>query len=115
MVVSWLDACSTKCTSQRPRTLGSNSHSLSHTARACVQMTVVAQGKRGAVRMPMVGFGTAGMSDRTDQAVAWALDSGYRLLDSAQVRLLLYRCFGGASMELLDLTKKHLLLDCPIF
>mmetsp|Transcript_1888 Transcript_1888/g.5511 ORF Transcript_1888/g.5511 Transcript_1888/m.5511 type:complete len:403 (-) Transcript_1888:530-1738(-) len=57
-----------------------------YSQEAAPEMTVVAQGKRGAVRMPMVGFGTAGMSDRTDQAVAWALDSGYRLLDSAQAQ-----------------------------
>jgi len=31
-----------------------------------------------------VGFGTAGMGEHTLQAVVWALEAGYRLLDSAQ-------------------------------
>ena len=38
------------------------------------------------VEMPLVGFGTAGLGAETKQAVAWALQAGYRLLDSAQVR-----------------------------
>ena len=37
------------------------------------------------VEMPLVGFGTAGLGAETKQAVAWALQAGYRLLDSAQV------------------------------
>ena len=36
--------------------------------------------------MPLVGFGTAGLGLETKQAVKWALEAGYRLLDSAQVR-----------------------------
>ena len=40
------------------------------------------------VEMPLVGFGTAGLGAETKQAVAWALQAGYRLLDSAQVRLI---------------------------
>lgn len=35
--------------------------------------------------MPLVGFGTAGLGPNTKQAVKWALEAGYRLLDSAQV------------------------------
>lgn len=35
--------------------------------------------------MPLVGFGTAGLGDQTAQAVTWALEAGYRLIDSAQV------------------------------
>ena len=31
-----------------------------------------------------LGFGTAGMGEHTAQAVVWALEAGYRLLDSAQ-------------------------------
>lgn len=37
------------------------------------------------VEMPRVGFGTAGLGLATEEATAWALASGYRLLDSAQV------------------------------
>ena len=40
----------------------------------------------GGVRMPRIGFGTAGLTAGTAQAVEWALAAGYRLLDSAQVR-----------------------------
>lgn len=36
--------------------------------------------------MPLVGFGTAGLGENTAQAVTWALEAGYRLLDSAQAR-----------------------------
>lgn len=36
--------------------------------------------------MPLVGFGTAGLSENTAQAVTWALEAGYRLIDSAQAR-----------------------------
>ena len=36
--------------------------------------------------MPVVGFGTAGLGQATKEAVLLALASGYRLLDSAQVR-----------------------------
>ena len=35
--------------------------------------------------MPRVGFGTAGLGDQTARAVTWALEAGYRLIDSAQV------------------------------
>ncbi len=52
-----------------------------------VQERTITAGRQGDVSMPMLGFGTAGMSSHTDQAVAWALESGYRLLDSAQARL----------------------------
>jgi diketogulonate reductase-like aldo/keto reductase len=38
------------------------------------------------MKMPLVGFGTAGLERDTKQAVKWALEAGYRLLDSAQVR-----------------------------
>jgi diketogulonate reductase-like aldo/keto reductase len=41
---------------------------------------------RGGVRMPRVGFGTAGLGDGTGDAVRAALAAGYRLLDSAQAR-----------------------------
>ena len=40
------------------------------------------------VEMPLVGFGTAGLGAETKQAVLWALQAGYRLLDSAQVCLI---------------------------
>lgn len=36
--------------------------------------------------MPIVGFGTAGLGEHTQQAVEWALDEGYRHVDSAQAR-----------------------------
>ena len=36
--------------------------------------------------MPRVGFGTAGLGERTGEAVRAALAAGYRLLDSAQAR-----------------------------
>lgn len=36
--------------------------------------------------MPLIGFGTAGLTENTAQAVTWALEAGYRLLDSAQAR-----------------------------
>lgn len=35
--------------------------------------------------MPRLGFGTAGLGAQTGQAVAWALEAGYGLIDSAQV------------------------------
>jgi ShK domain-like len=35
--------------------------------------------------MPRVGFGTAGLGTNTKQATLWALQAGYRMLDSAQV------------------------------
>lgn len=38
-------------------------------------------------KMPMIGYGTAGLGEHTAQAVKWALQAGYRMLDSAQVRL----------------------------
>ncbi|EIE20064.1 Aldo/keto reductase, partial [Coccomyxa subellipsoidea C-169] len=38
------------------------------------------------VVMPLVGFGTAGLGAATEEATAWALASGYRLLDSAQAQ-----------------------------
>jgi hypothetical protein len=38
------------------------------------------------VSMPLIGFGTAGLGNQTQQAVQIALASGYRLIDSAQVR-----------------------------
>ena len=38
------------------------------------------------VVMPRVGFGTAGLGAATEEATGWALASGYRLLDSAQVQ-----------------------------
>ena len=37
--------------------------------------------------MPLIGFGTAGLGNQTQQAVQIALASGYRLIDSAQVRV----------------------------
>lgn len=40
------------------------------------------------VVMPRVGFGTAGLGAATEEATAWALASGYRLLDSAQVQTM---------------------------
>ena len=36
--------------------------------------------------MPAVGFGTAGLGDRTTEAVQAALLAGVRMLDSAQAR-----------------------------
>ena len=41
---------------------------------------------RSGGRMPLVGFGTAGLGEGTAAAVHAALDAGYRLLDSAQAR-----------------------------
>lgn len=37
------------------------------------------------VSMPRVGFGTAGLGENTKQSTLWALQAGYRMLDSAQV------------------------------
>jgi hypothetical protein len=39
------------------------------------------------VSMPLIGFGTAGLGNQTQKAVQIALASGYRLIDSAQVRM----------------------------
>ncbi len=36
--------------------------------------------------MPCIGFGTAGLGDATERAVALAYQYGYRLFDSAQAR-----------------------------
>uniref|UniRef100_A0A7I4E8R9 NADP-dependent oxidoreductase domain-containing protein n=1 Tax=Physcomitrium patens TaxID=3218 RepID=A0A7I4E8R9_PHYPA len=36
------------------------------------------------VHMPRLGFGTAGLGGMTERATSWALQAGYRLLDSAQ-------------------------------
>lgn len=41
---------------------------------------------RSGARMPRVGFGTAGLGERTGEAVSAALSAGYRLVDSAQAR-----------------------------
>jgi len=49
--------------------------------KGCVQVIL-----NNGAEMPLVGFGTAGLGLETKQAVKWALDAGYRLLDSAQVR-----------------------------
>ncbi|PNH08301.1 Aldo-keto reductase family 4 member C9, partial [Tetrabaena socialis] len=38
------------------------------------------------VLMPTVGYGCAGLGDLTAQTVRWALDAGFRHLDSAQAR-----------------------------
>eukprot|EP00884_Botryococcus_braunii_P006785 jgi/Botrbrau1/16107/Bobra.7_2s0071.1 len=38
------------------------------------------------IAMPRVGFGTAGLGENTKQATIWALQAGYRMLDSAQAR-----------------------------
>ena len=46
----------------------------------CLQVTL-----NNGMEMPLVGFGTAGLGPDTKQAVKWALEAGYRLLDSAQV------------------------------
>ena len=43
------------------------------------------------VAMPLVGFGTAALGETTMEAVLAALAAGYRLVDSAQVCLLLAR------------------------
>ncbi len=37
------------------------------------------------VMMPTIGFGTAGLGERTEAAVAAAVKAGYRHFDSAQV------------------------------
>jgi len=37
-------------------------------------------------KMPLVGYGTAGLGQHTKQAVAWAVQAGYRMLDSGQAR-----------------------------
>lgn len=36
--------------------------------------------------MPALGFGTAGLGEGTQAAVASALQAGYRMLDTAEVR-----------------------------
>jgi len=36
--------------------------------------------------MPLIGFGTAGLGKDTERAVSWALEAGYRSIDSAQAR-----------------------------
>jgi diketogulonate reductase-like aldo/keto reductase len=36
--------------------------------------------------MPAVGYGTAGLGEHTTTAVKWALQAGYRMLDSGQAR-----------------------------
>ena len=45
-----------------------------------------AQGATGVVTMPLVGYGTAGLGDLTADAVFTAIRTGYRLVDSANVR-----------------------------
>ena len=50
-------------------------------------MTVFQVILNNGMEMPLVGFGTAGLGRDTKQAVKWALEAGYRLLDSAQVCL----------------------------
>ena len=49
-------------------------------ARCCSQVTL-----NNGIEMPLVGFGSAGLGQDTKQAVKWALEAGYRLIDSAQV------------------------------
>ena len=43
-------------------------------------------GGRDGEGLPRIGFGTAGLGERTAEAVGLALAAGYRLLDSAQAR-----------------------------
>lgn len=43
-------------------------------------------GVKGALDLPRVGFGTAGLGSRTSDAVCDALREGYRLIDTAQAR-----------------------------
>ena len=50
------------------------------------------------MEMPLVGFGTAGLGRDTKQAVKWALEAGYRLLDSAQV------CLGHPNTQSMSLS-----------
>ena len=54
------------------------------------------------MEMPLVGFGTAGLGRDTKQAVKWALEAGYRLLDSAQV------CLGHPNTAIHVLESIHL-------
>ena len=64
-------------------------------------------------RMPRVGFGTAALGDGTADAVRWALEAGYRSIDSAQARewyredlVGLAIAQSGVSRETLFLTSK---------
>ena len=68
-------------------------------------------------RMPLVGFGTAGLGDMTATATKWALQAGYRLVDTAQApewyredlvgeAIRAFLASGGATREELFITSK---------
>ena len=67
--------------------------------------------------MPLVGFGTAGLGDMTATATKWALQAGYRLVDTAQApewyredmvgeAIRAFLASGGATREELFITSK---------
>jgi hypothetical protein len=46
--------------------------------------TVPISGPKGSYEMPVLGFGTWQLEEKTEDAVFWALKAGYRLIDTAQ-------------------------------
>jgi diketogulonate reductase-like aldo/keto reductase len=65
-------------------------------------------------RMPCVGFGTAGLGSRTQDAVRMALDAGYTLLDSAQAREWYREDMVGAAIRDAGVPRHSLFLTSKI-
>ena len=69
---------------------------------------------RSGARMPRVGFGTAGLGERTAVAVSAALAAGYRLLDSAQAREWYREDLVGAALEATALPREAVFLTTKV-
>ena len=69
---------------------------------------------RSGARMPRVGFGTAGLGDRTALSVGAALAAGYRLLDSAQAREWYREDLVGAALEATALPRESVFVTTKI-
>lgn len=69
---------------------------------------------RSGARMPRVGFGTAGLGDRTAVSVGAALAAGYRLLDSAQAREWYREDLVGAALEATALPRESVFVTTKI-
>lgn len=62
------------------------------------------------VLIPKLGFGTAGLGEGTREAATWALESGYRLFDSAQAREWYREDLLGAALTASSVPRKDLFL-----
>lgn len=68
-------------------------------------------------KMPAIGYGTAGLGEHTKTAVTWALQAGYRLLDSGQAREWYREDLVGAGIAecgVVGLTREDLFLTSKL-